>query len=473
VTAEERAESDPLRQAQMINSRLRAERNEAIFELRAQTKLHIAIAVAAGIALCVASYCAGSWQKPQQHVMPDFVNLPYKPAVAAGEMPSHTLATVLMYNTASQFDNKPCWCSATIIDENGLGIGCGHCFKGNIGNKFWVYRPDGKAIVATLLGHEPVGGTSGDLSLFQVKKRDVLAFAPLWEKTGEQPKTVDVIGYPRGDGPKHLTLGAPASSTGSAWLYSVLDGRIIPGNSGSGVFADGKLCGVISGWSEENQKHFARTGCTYEYLAAFVAKHKGKMKCPDCEQDDMSAPPPADDDSPPIPAPDWKPNPQGKLPVPPKTAQNEKHRPFPEDLNRIWKRVEAIEALQKHEHAEDAEVIRLKAEFTELQREIDELKLGQPGAPPAPQPGPPGLSAADVQKLIDRAIAGLASGQGARGQPGPDGQPGPRGDKGPTGDKGPPGDAADFEKYVTEVEAIKTFIKNLTGSKVTVPVVQK
>jgi hypothetical protein len=458
MTPEERAENDPLKQALLQNQRLRIERNEALAQVETErmeathklvvkdteatlkleaerdkaalrTKFHIAVAVAAGIALCVASYWAGGFRAQAVHPMPDFVGNQFRPAAASAEMPAHTLATVIMYNTATEFDNKPCFCSATIIDENGLGVGCGHCFKGNIGNKFWCFRPDGKKVVATLLGHEPCG-TGGDLSLFQIKKQDVLDFAPLWEKTSERPKSVDVVGYPGGSGPKHLSLGSPASSTGSQWLYSVIDGQqIVPGHSGSGIFADGKLCGVVSGYRDGG--NVAATGCTYDHLVAFVGKYRHKAKCQDCENDQSQvAPPPADDgDAPPIPAPDWKPKPQSKLPSQKPIAENERHRPFPEDLNRIWKRVEAIEALQKQEHAEDADVAMLKAEYAELKKELDAIKDRPDPAPTPPAPAPQGLSAADVQKQIDaaikKAIAGMPQpGSGQTGQAGPQGQPG-------------------------------------------------
>lgn len=395
--------------------RVKCDLKEESFAVR--TKLHIAIAVAAGILLMVASYWAGGFKAQTQQPLPQMIGNPFHPASVAGELPPHTLATVIMYNTATQWDNKPCWCSATIIDDNGLGLGCGHCFKGNIGNKFWAYRPDGKKIVATLLGHEPCG--AGDLSLFQIKKRDVLAFAPLWEKSSTPPKAVDVIGYPNGEGPKHLTLGSPASSTGSQWLYHAVDGRIIPGNSGSGVFADGKLCGVVSGYRDGGQT--AVTGCTYEHLAGFVAKHKSKAKCQDCEQDQAAPPPADDDDVPPIPAPDWKPNPQGKLPTQKPLVETDKHRPFPEELNRVWKRVEAIEALQ----AEGKDIATLKAEYASLKAELDALKSNP--APEPPQPGPPGLSAAEVQKIVADAIAKLPKPQPGTGSVGTTGATGAAG----------------------------------------------
>jgi hypothetical protein len=330
-----------------------------------------------------------------RNAQPVFVTHPAAGSAPASaeEMPPHTLATLIMYNAGHEFDEKKaCWCSAQCIskgDRYGLCVGCGHCFVGNVGNKFYVFRPDGKRCVATLLAKECYG--QGDLSLFRIAAEDVLDTAPLWDgKT--QPASLDIIGYPGGVGPKRLKVGKAAVYQDGTWGLPVLDGTIQPGNSGSGIFADGKLCGIVSGWGETHAQ--ARTNCGYVHLCSLLKKHRNKLrgcrdgKCylPESDGDEQVS----DNGSGPMGSPNWKPQPGGKLPV------YDGHGKRPPDLDSDKDMAHEIDVLKKKE------LVELKKEIAEINATIDILRV-------------------------------------QAGQHGLDGAPGPRGPKGDPGPAGPPG----------------------------------
>lgn len=375
--------------------------------------------------------------------------------VPGREMPTHTLATLLMYNAGSEDNGGPCWCSATVISrgpEWGLALGCGHCFAGNVGHRFYVFRPDGQRVVAQLLAKEHYG--DGDLSLFRIPAADVLETAPLWDGS-TQPQVLDVIGYPFGQGPARLVLTRARVYDDGTWGLAVANGCINPGNSGSGIFADGRLCGVVSGYTRGNQAE-ARTNCGFVELCKFLKKHRKKLKgCRDGKcvlpESDGSDEDVADNGGPEnAPQPNIKP--QGKLPT-----YNGKG-PCPPDLNSDRERTVAISQLR-------AAVEALKQQVAAIQP--------QPGPPgPAGAAGPPGtvdsntLQAA-VANAVQKAIAALPPGTSVAGPAGP---MGPSGPAGPAGSPADPSAVADHEKRLKLLEA---FRNNLTGSQVTIPVVTK
>lgn len=249
------------------------------------------------------------------------------------EMPEHVWSTVIMFNGSTQ-------CSATIFakgKEYSAGIGCAHCFTGKIGGKFWVHKPDGSVGVATLLDHDP----ENDLSLFKIHNADVITYAPFPEEMPEHPQQYDVIGYPKGVGPIYYPIqasGKIAPENNGRWVFDVPDGEIKGGNSGSGVFVDGYVCGVVSHRAGPNDKQLY---CApHNRVKAFLVKNKKKLEdCggPFCPKDDgQQAPPP-----PGIPPPADLGNPRPWTPKP-----NLPYR-MPPNLDSDKKQAQAIEEIQK------------------------------------------------------------------------------------------------------------------------------
>ena len=366
---------------------------EESFRSMIRTTCRVAAVVVVCVTLVAGAYLLGERRGVQtspadRNHLDQLVSQPRN--AAAEEMPAETLATLCMFNGSTQ-------CSATVLTrgpEYGLCIGCGHCFTGVIGGKFWVYRPDGHATWAQLLAIEHA--EPGDLSLFRIPADDVLETAPLWE--GERnPKTLVAIGYPSGVGPRVTELGNVTIGQGE-WHFPLVSGKIVGGSSGSGVFADGRTCGVIAGW-RGNQ---VRTGCTHEAIDSFLFRCRNKLR--GCRDGICRIPPPdgADESLPPAPppegpAPAWKPNPQAKLPA----YQGKIPMPDKESTKRIIdleKRLATLQAM-------------IDAMATQTPPPGEQGPRGLPG--PAGRDGPPGsVDPAALAKAVDDAVSKLSPATG-------------------------------------------------------------
>jgi hypothetical protein len=457
-------------------------------------------------------------------------------AAAHSVMPPHTLATVILYNGGTQ-------CSGAIISKGekyGLGISAGHCFEGKIGGQFWVFRPDGHKAIATLLAcnHDL------DLALFRIPTADVLVTAPLIDEELASVHTLEIIGYPMGKGPKRLYLGQGTYSPSQhQWFVPTLTGKnVIPGNSGSSLFADGRVCGVVRGLPHQPT---VTTGCNYQQLQDFIVANRRRLKgcrdgqCPlpaeePGDTDEIAPPPGFNGITPPTNPPNWKPKPQGQLPQSqPTPAQilkvetplyDGKGKP-PEGLRTPHERSAAISILQHQKLVE--RVAELESELVDLKNQPPSTGMGTPGAPgpagapgqvgpagvvdPAavsaevkkqlaampPQPGSSGGAAAKgdtgakgdkgdpgtvdpaaLAAAIKQAIAGIQLNgvEGPQGPAGPNGDAGPVGPSGPRGPVGPAGaqvDPATIAQIQSDITDLKKFRKNLTGSKITVPVLSQ
>jgi hypothetical protein len=359
-------------------------------------RCHVSWAAIAGLLLACGAYTLGSRAPAGRAAEPILISAPARVHPAAGaadEMPRHTLATLLMYNAGHEFDPRgPCWCSSQCIEKNdtwGICVGCGHCFVGNVGHKFYAYRPDGKRVVAQLVAKEHCG--SGDLSMFRIPAADVLETAPLWDGT-TQPAVIDIIGYPGGEGPKRLTAGSATVHQDGTWTLPVLDGTIQPGNSGSGVFADGKLCGIVSGWGWNKAE--ARTNCGYVHLAAFLKKHR--QKCEDCDGDSCRLP----DDGGPEPSPNPRIKPEGKLP--PYDGKGKR----PADLDSDKDLAREIDALRRRLKEANADIDILRTQLGKPGADGERGSKGDKGdVGPAGPPGPAGQGGIDKATLNDLQVA--------------------------------------------------------------------
>lgn len=415
------------------------------------------------------------------------------PIPLASKMPPHAWATCLMENG----DN---WCSVVINSKGskyGLGTGCGHCFAGRIGGKFWLRRPDGKLIEATLVGHRrPQDDNDTDLSLFRIAAEDVLAVSPIVDELPDSaPIQYDVIGYPGGVGPTYLALDQPGSNGNHHWTWRAKGGLIQFGNSGSPIFVNGMVCGITSGgnakvvFDRRGNEHKELVGThvfatKHPELVEFVKAHRrffregGNPFCDkngNCRNGEQGAPDPQsdglkEDPTPPAPARPWKANPN--LPMPP---LYDGRGPMPQDLNSDKKQAAVIEQLE-------ARIAFLEKQEAAERADIDTLRtqLGKPGpAGPPGKPGPAGAAGAvdpaAIQQAVDaaiqQAIASLPPGTSVQGPAGPQGNAGPVGPAGPQGPAGARADPKALADHESRIKSLEIFRKNLTGSKITVPVV--
>lgn len=543
MTPEEYSEADPTKKLEMQNQRLRIERNDALAkveqvesdlrlkeiavaaretqsvaiekqwairleaeqaestlklamsakEAKLNSRFHIAVAVAAGIALMVASYWAGGFRAHRAEPV-QFTRF-----VESSSSPRCVLASVWFNG-----------CSGTVISKGekyARVISVAHGFA-NVGDVHWMFHPDGRAVWSKVESLD----TAHDLAELICESKFVLGVAPVPEENGADVKiNYRICGYPDGVGPTLHSLKSEAAVTtiGDKWRWRFEhadNGNAWYGSSGCGVFGDDFLVGVESHiWQGDNGHTFYCAA--HRDLKQFVETRKRK-DCGNgiCPRQPREAAPPAPgqgvDPAPvknPASAPNWKPSVPVKVPPPAdddtqaplpapgpevgKLPDYDGHGRPPEGYRTPHERSEHIIALEKHERQLES----LKSEYTSLKAELDALKSQPDPAPNVPQPSPPDLSG--VQKQIDdlkKLIAGMPrprpGSPGTVGQAGPQGPTGPKGDAGPVGPTGPqgpvgpsglPADAAVLAQIESDIADLKKFKKNLTGSRITVPVLSQ
>lgn len=249
-------------------------------------------------------------------------------------------------------------CSGEIVSPTGYGLSAAHCFLGRIGGQFWVYRPDGKAVKATLLEHD----RSVDLAMFKIAQEDVLAWIEIKAFLPENGRSFEAVGYPGGEGPNYKQLSHPnrefIQSNGTRWRWSfdVNSGYFGKGDSGGMVVMDGHLLGVIS--DQSNDKHLYAS--THPQVVEFVRKRcKKDAQCDiasNWNEGGEVAPPPPVEEPAPAPAPKgqppkWTPRPNvpldagvpkynGKGPRPP---QLDSDKDLAHQISRLAERLAALE----------------------------------------------------------------------------------------------------------------------------------
>jgi hypothetical protein len=197
------------------------------------------------------------------------------------------------------------------------------------------------------------------------------------------------------------------------WECHVATGRYWFGDSGGGMFLvsgnEGALAGVISRGNRDGDKMTNMYCVPHRMVLAFTKKHAAKKEwrcgngfCTPPQKPGawlkpnvpLEVPPPADDGTPPAPAP----APQlGKIP------DYDGHGRPPEGYRTPHERSEHIildEKLIEQLRAAD------KTQIDEILKRLSELEKAPP-APEVPQPGPPGLTMQQVQAAIADALAKL------------------------------------------------------------------
>jgi hypothetical protein len=154
-------------------------------------------------------------------------------------------------------------CSGTIISVHGkraFGLSVAHC--ATVGKSVLLKFADG----STGSGKWILSDRSRDLSLFECKSRDILGHTPLGKRTG----TVMALGrhgrkrieYSSEEEVKDTTSGKKFQRS----EYLMKEGVLKRGDSGGGVFALGKLCGVISHGHDDDLVY----ACRESDLKAFI-----------------------------------------------------------------------------------------------------------------------------------------------------------------------------------------------------------
>lgn len=183
-------------------------------------------------------------------------------------------------------------CTGVIIKtgpEVSVGISAQHCTP-EVGAITSFTNPDGTGGYARWVSED----TSSDLSLFKVwskdTKRVMAAVMPDKEKVA---KECEGWGYPKGRGPRWKKLEYEGkfhitSLKAERFQFRVMDGDFNNGDSGGGVYCNGKLIGITSHGSEKHKHLFS---CTKSQLNAFLKKNSDKLSAGEVEWDGSRVPP--------------------------------------------------------------------------------------------------------------------------------------------------------------------------------------
>jgi len=278
------------------------------------------------------------------------------------------------------------------------GITCAHGFKGIIGGKFDIEAFDGSNVRATLLDIDH----QTDIALFAVlaKGAPAIDLIPISTEPFDENCPVTISGFPGGaefvsvQGNLDDSSQFFADEQAKIRLFKFkLSGALGNGASGGSVVQNGKLVGVISASNDPTSYMLT---CDYQSLYKFSQKDRtncfgGKCrKIKIVQRSKTTIPPPAE--APPKGRKVYsRPSPQPNI-----VPQPEANPPPPNNVD-------------------------------------------------PPQPGPPGVTQADVSALqeqiseLKRMIAGIKPGASVPGEKGQTGETGPAGKTGPQGPPGIPG----------------------------------
>lgn len=167
-------------------------------------------------------------------------------------------------------------CSGTIISIQGkvaYGVSAAHCAKAE-GATVTFTLPSGKGGVARWVHID----RDVDMSIFMCWSVDVdTAY-----KVKRKPVLKNYVscGYPKGKGPRIISCKFEGE-TGlrnfgkPRWEFDVDDTSFNKGCSGSGVFSDGSLVGVVSHGSDDNDEMYSST---HSQLFAFITKAETELE---------------------------------------------------------------------------------------------------------------------------------------------------------------------------------------------------
>lgn len=418
---------DELKILRADNERLRMTRDK--WRLRT----YMASCAAVSVLAAVAGFWLGRWSAAPTEDRFQFVS---QPRPMSGQYsPNYVLSMVNMNG-----------CSGVCISKDkeiGYVLSEAHC-AAEWGTGNWSKNTTQEA---TNLRGEKFGmrledvDLASDLALWIVHSKFIIDVAPIAEMLPDYPCDLKAVGFPRGGGPVVKVLGTGPVDTRvnakyvnlekDARAYLVKEGLFDGGDSGGGVFALGcsdKYEGLTIGSISQGQGNILFSA-RHDQILRLMKRQKrtdcGNGICP------------------------IKPRPKPNVPinVPPVPAPDPDDHTAPQPLP---------------------------------------TPVVGPAGPPGPQgiPGPPGpagsIDAATLQKLIAievaKQVAGLEPGTAIQGPAGPKGDAGPVGPAGvpgPAGPAGAPVDPALLKAIQDRLTILEVFKKNLTGSRITVPVLSQ
>jgi len=156
-------------------------------------------------------------------------------------------------------------CSGTLVSKgriHAFGISAAHCAE--VGKTVQFKTSDGRTGRATWVAVD----TSLDLALFRIES----SLCPETASVGPYGPTCEAHGLNGHKTLKHRARGVIHDKKREYVRdeYSVEKGEFDNGDSGGGIFWEGKLCGVISHGDDDDELFSA----THEQILAFLAKQK-------------------------------------------------------------------------------------------------------------------------------------------------------------------------------------------------------
>jgi hypothetical protein len=174
-------------------------------------------------------------------------------------------------------------CSGVIIvagPETAYGVSAAHCVSA-VNSQFTIGFVDGRQANARWLAVD----RQADLALFSCWSRDVLGVSAVRDGIPDGEFWARAVGFPSGQGPNVKDLQVVGGATIEGGMqrneFRVESGTALPGDSGGGVFIDGKLIGVTSHESTDrsgpNQSASRLYASQNQQLVAFIRSYEPRM----------------------------------------------------------------------------------------------------------------------------------------------------------------------------------------------------
>lgn len=153
-------------------------------------------------------------------------------------------------------------------------LGCHHVF-GRVGEEVLLETVTGDRINARCVAAD----STVDLALYRSYSDGVMAEVDVASTVDHKSAKFTSCGFPQGIGPNRTSLTFLGESANCKhWRFRVNSGTYLPGVSGGGLYADGKLCGVTSAIESHGEPHTINN----EQVIAFLVRNRDKFIDPNC-----------------------------------------------------------------------------------------------------------------------------------------------------------------------------------------------
>jgi hypothetical protein len=182
-------------------------------------------------------------------------------------------------------------CSGVIVKKGesvSVGLSAHHC-TANIGDEFSFVNTDGTTGQARWVAKD----LDSDLAMFKCWSKDITGVAVPIKRGNKRGPKYDGWGYSGLKGPMWKELDYKGTViieglSGLRYEFKVDDGKFSTGDSGSGVYSNGKLIGITSHGSKGHKYLYS---CTSLQLTRFLEKNSDKMRAELVKWDESKAPP--------------------------------------------------------------------------------------------------------------------------------------------------------------------------------------